>query len=328
MKNTSKTEQFDYSKFSAKQSWYNPEQEDPACWGLHEIDGKLHIDIARYKKVCDEIGITDFIPAEWDNITDGCFTPPRTKKYDYKVNMFRDLIGGFKRNWFDEYKPIFKLIRTPEQVRDNVRLNGLMTISSSEDIDSVDEDAFFAMVKRCNKYNKIIQSLYCSFISKLATEIDRFTLIVMCELGYKGKDYSFDSFRKFSDGLQNDKKGIKISKLNKYNAYNLLHKINNFLKHNTVESYNKLKHFYPDNVRSVENRTAEHEYENGMFAGDWIILKENYIDSLLDKLIKFFEDYCTHFLKENIDEARWNYDDYFWDAIRQMRDQDDYFGLR
>ena len=251
------TKQFDYSKFSEEQSWYNPEQKDPACWGLHEIDGELHIDIARYKKVCNEIGITDFIPKEWEDVNEGCFIPAKKTKYDYKVNMFRDLIFEFKGDWFQEYKPIFEFIRTPAQVRENARLNGLSMISSSEDIDSVEEDAMFAMVRRYKKYNSVIQSLYCSFISKLATEIDRYTLIVMCELGYKGKDYSFDSFRKFSDGLQKDKAGKKISHLKKYDACNLLHKINNFLKHNTIEAYNRLKKFYPKNVCSVENGTAK-----------------------------------------------------------------------
>ena len=31
---------------------------------------------------------------------------------------------------------------------------------------------------------------------------------------------------------------------------------------------------YPANVCSVENGTAKEEYQNGMFAGGWIILKE------------------------------------------------------
>ena len=106
-----------------------------------------------------------------------------------------------------------------------------------------------------------------------------------------------------------------------------LHKINNFLKHNTIEAYNRLKKFYPKNVCSVENGTTKHEYENGMFAGNWIILEENYIDALLDKLVKFFDDYCVHFLKENIDEADWNYADYFYNAIQEMRYPHEYFGL-
>lgn len=64
-----------------------------------------------------------------------------------------------------------------------------------------------------------------------------------------------------------------------------------------------------------------------MFAGDWIILKENYIDTLLDKLVEFFEDYCVNYLAENIENSSWNYDDYFWNALKEMRDPYEYFGI-
>lgn len=324
MKNT---QQFDYSKYEEHPSWSSESLADPKYWGMHEINGKLVIDVERYKKTCDDIGITDFIPQCFKDQDIKFFTPAKRGRYDYKVNLFRDLIGEFRKDWFQEYKPIFKLIKTPSQVREDTRLNGLMMISSSEDIDMVDEDAMFAMIRRYPKYEKVIQSFYCSFISKLSTEIDRYTLIVMCELGYKGKDYSFESFLKFSDGLQKDKNGKKIDKLKKYKAYNLLHKVNNFLKHNSIESYKKLKRFYPDNVRSIEKGTANIEYENGMFAGDWIILKENYIDTLLDKLVEFFEDYCVNYLDENIEDSSWNHDDYFWNALKEMRDPYEYFGI-
>ena len=76
---------------------------------------------------------------------------------------------------------------------------------------------------------------------KVTTEIDRFTLYVMTETGYKGTDFNIDSFFKFSDGLLKERGGIKIKDLSKYNAYNMLHKINNFLKHNSIESYRTLK---------------------------------------------------------------------------------------
>ena len=80
-----------------------------------------------------------------------------------------------------------------------------------------------------------------------------------------------------------------------------------------------MKKYYPANVCSVENETAKEEYQNGMFAGGWIILKENYIDSIFDSLIKFFEDYCKQFVKEDIERANWDYDGYFIDAFNQMK---------
>lgn len=203
----------------------------------------------------------------------------------------------------------------------------MMFTSDPDDLDEIGIDAMFGGIRRARKYNEIINSLYCQFISKICTEIDRYTLIVMCELGYKGNDYNFKSFAKFSDGLQKDKNGVKLSGLSKYNAYNLLHKINNFLKHNTISSYNDLKKYYPANVCSVENGTAKEEYQNGMFAGGWIILKENYINDIFDSLTKFFEDFCKQFVKEDIERATWDYDEYFIDAFNQMKYPLQYWGV-
>lgn len=56
------TQQFDYSKYEEHPSWSSESLADPKYWGMHEIDGKLVIDVERYKKTCDDIGITDFIP--------------------------------------------------------------------------------------------------------------------------------------------------------------------------------------------------------------------------------------------------------------------------
>ena len=133
-------------------------------------------------------------------------------------------------------------------------------------------------------------------------------------------------FRAFTDGLKGLKKADLLNNLKGYNAYNLLHKINNFLKHNTIDAYNGLKKEYPKNVCSVENKTAKSQYENGMFAGDWIIIKDGYIDKLFKKLIEFFEDYCNKFLGEDLEESKWNYDDYFKDVYKKVKNLDSYFG--
>ena len=44
MKNT---QQFDYSKYEEHPSWSSESLRDPKYWGIHEIDGKLVIDVER-----------------------------------------------------------------------------------------------------------------------------------------------------------------------------------------------------------------------------------------------------------------------------------------
>lgn len=328
MKSNIKVDRFDYSKYESEPTWSSPSLHEYEFWGLHNINDRIHIDIQRYESACNSVGITEFIPEGLlkQDKTD-LFIPAKKHRDDYIVNIFDDLLDDFERDWNDEYKPIFEMIKTPKEVYDNVRLGELAYTSDPDDLDEIEVDAMFSSIRRSSKYAQVIQSLYCQFISKLATETDRIILIAMCRLGYKGTDYDFNSFAKFTDGLAGDRKGAKISSLDKYNAFNMLHKINNFLKHNTISSYMDLKRYYPDNVASLDKGTASIKYENGMYAGDWIIVKDGYIDDLIKKLRKFFRSYCETFVKENVSEAKWNYDDYFIDAFNEMEYPQSYFGL-
>ena len=40
-----------------------------------------------------------------------------------------------------------------------------------------------------------------------------------------------------------------------------------------------------------------------------------------------FEDYCVNYLNENIEDSSWNHDDYFWSALKELRDPYEYFGI-
>ncbi|MCL2591780.1 MAG: hypothetical protein FWD82_00300 [Defluviitaleaceae bacterium] len=147
------------------------------------------------------------------------------------------------------------------------------------------------------KIANLLKSLHFQFIQKLATEVMRAMLVVCSELGYKNKDFSLDKFFTFSDGIIKDKSQPKIETLPKYNAFNLLFKLNNFLKHNTVQAYLTLKKHYPDNI-DKNNKTR---YENGMYAGDFVYLQAGYFDKIFDKLLIFFAEYCKVILGETRD---------------------------
>ncbi len=325
MKKNRKTKRFDYSKIESGQSWDLRVLSLDEYWGFHKKSGRLHIDTKRYKKVCNSLGITEYLPnglfAQRSTVY---YEPSRIKRNDYKVNIFRDYLGGLKSDWENEYKPLFKNILTPEDVEKNHRTDLLMYSSSADDYDNACITARIAGLNRITEYNRIFRSFYCQFIQRVSTEVDRYILTVMVECGSKDNDFSMDRFRSFSDGLLQQKGSAKLSRLSKYHAFNLLHKLNNFLKHNSIDAYDTLRKLYPGNVESSLNGKP---YQNGMFAGDWIIVKPNYIDDLLDKLIVFFEDYCRVYLKEDIEQSKWDYDEYFINAKHEMQDPYEYFGL-
>ncbi|MCL2256409.1 MAG: hypothetical protein FWC11_06125, partial [Firmicutes bacterium] len=123
-------------------------------------------------------------------------------------------------------------------------------------------------------------------------------------------------FYSFSEGLAKglgkDTKKPIVQSLKKFHTFNRLNKINNFLKHNTITACQTLKKFYPQNV--VDGGL---KYKNGMYAGNWIKIDENYLDEIFDKLLNFFGEFCKNILGENIEETNWNYDDYFKNAFHK-----------
>ena len=324
MKSTHKTQRFDYSKIEQTD---NP-RERWEYYGFHPKSGRLHIDTKRFRKIMNQDGTTEFLhDGMFKSRTTAYLIPARIHRSDYKVNIMRDLLASLQRDWNKEYKPLLSKIKSPKDVYESSRLASISMTGCADDIDEIETEAFLEAVRRERQYNLILQSLYCQFISKICTEVDRFTLLFIKELGYSQKDFGMRDFRAFTDGLKGQKRADLINNLKGYNAYNLLHKINNFLKHNTIDAYNGLRKEYPMNVRSPENKTSKRPYENGMFAGDWIIVKEGYIDKLFKKLIEFFEDYCSIFLNEDLEESRWNYDDYFKDVFKQVKNLNSYYGL-
>lgn len=57
-----------------------------------------------------------------------------------------------------------------------------------------------------------------------------------------------------------------------------------------------------------------------------IIIKEGYIEKAFKKFHEFFNCFSKNYLDE-IDDSWWNNDDYFYDALAQMSNPAEYFGL-
>jgi hypothetical protein len=319
-----KTNRYDYSRFTDTKQFDIKTLGEFQFWGLHPKNGRLRIDTKRYKKMCHWIGINDFLPKKlFSNRNSVYFLPKRIKRYDYKVNLFRDEINKLIFDWENEFKPIFKFVKSPNEVEKQVWNNELL-YGSSDDYNEIMINSRMAGFSRLSSFSKVINSIYHQFILKITIEIDRITLKVLSELGYKDSDFSFTKFTKFAKQLNNK---VDFKSLQKYNAYNLLHKVANFLKHNSRESYESLKKFYPNNVFRIENGTSKTNFENGMYAGDWIVLKDDYIDDVLKKIMIFFEEFSKSYLNEDIEDSYWNYDEYFKYAVKKMKNVNIYYGI-
>lgn len=321
MKSTHKTQRFDYKKIEQDG---NP-RSHLEFFGIHRKSGRLHIDTKRFKKILLQDGVQKFLQdGMFKNRTTTYLIPAKVHRHDYKVNIVRDLLSNLQKDWNCEFKPLLTKIETPDEVYDKSRMNMVSMTSCSDDYDEIEVESRLEAIKRIPKYDSVILSLYCQFICKICAEVDRFTLILLKSLGYSQKDFGMRDFRAFTDGLKHQNHANLIEKLSGFNAFDMLHRINNFLKHNTLFSYNELKKKFPENVKSNINGKP---YESGMFAGDWIVVKKGYIDRLFQKLNNFFEDYCHTFVGEDLEGSKWNYDDYFRDVFREIIVLSAYYGV-
>ena len=197
------TKKYDYGKYPTENLFYDYDTlKDEKFFGVHIINERVEVDVDRYIEACKLVGIEDFIPDELKTkYAHKYFVPRKKEKYDYFSIIMRDGINRFEKDWKQEYKPIFSKIKTPSEVKEQTRLDALMYTSNSDDYDEIDIDAMMAGIRRQNKYNQIINEMYCMFINKLCTEVVRITLIALSAIGFDEISFNVGKFKTFADGL-------------------------------------------------------------------------------------------------------------------------------
>ncbi len=303
-------ELFDYDKVSPS---------DYAYYGFHLKDGRYHIDTKRLKLLhCDGC------------FPEALFTTPRNTHYfipryknrsNYAVNVLRDQINRLTKDWNLEYKEAINNLTTPEEVRESVRVNEIAHTSSADDFEDIEFNALLAGAKRQKKYGEVIKSIHLQYLQKIFTELFRTILLVIKERGYTNtQDFTYKSFffhvqERFNGET---KRANPLYKLPHYRYFDVLNKIDNFLKHNTLNAYNalannpfekdeKLKKFQSKFVYSY--REVGFEYENGMYAGNWLKIGPEFVDETLNNLFEFVKEFCEMMYGEDPDEAYWNSDE-------------------
>lgn len=176
MKSTHKVQRFNYKRIEQDGNSRNRLE----YFGVHKRNGRLHIDTKRFKKKALEYNCQLILKeGMFKNRTTTYLIPAKVHKYDYKVNIIRDLLSDLNTDWYNEFKPVLRKIKTPEEVSENYRLDMISTTACSDDFDEIEMESRLKAIKRISKHESVIQSLYCQFICKICAEIDRFTLILV-----------------------------------------------------------------------------------------------------------------------------------------------------
>lgn len=237
------------------------------------------------------------------------FHPAKAHRTDYNYNLFIDVIEAIIKEWGETFKPSIE-----EQ---------LAKISKPRELSPGDYGNFqngisgygaacaFATFKNDqnnreyeNKVYRVLTSLYSQFLLQATSRIEAITVKVLDRnnaFGKKGK-FSRDVLYATANG-----KNKKVEDLPSFEYHEKLYLIWNFLKHNTLSTYKKLKDSYPEVLRS------DIEYNNGDLAIYYICFSEDLVLNLLNGCKSFFKEYCELVYDEKCDQAYWNYDDFFTD---------------
>lgn len=306
---------FDYSKTNSFQKAY---------YGFHFTHGRLHIDTKRLKK----LGFAEVFPRELFTAPRNVhyFVPKYKNKNEYPVNILKSCIKNLKKLRYEEYLFVITKLKTPSEVYENSRIEQLSMTSCSDDYDEIEISARLDGFLREKKYYEVIKSISLQFLQRIFIEYFRSLLLVIKERGHENKnDFSYkDLIIYVSQKIRHPKKVNPLFTLENYKYLEALNKIDNFLKHNTILSYLQLadnpnekdpeiKEFLSTFVYTKEEKGIS--YENGMYSGDWLKLKEKFIEDILDKLELFSEEFCVLLYHENLDEAKWNSDESLIDIL-------------
>ena len=270
-------------------------------YGLFIKNGKVKIDTKRYKKFFK-------LPDEKiEHRKTVYYTPSRICREDYSCNIFRDALQELKELWYKEFSNAVKNINTPKDVENNVRNSYLM--DGICDYEEASVMGVIASVKRENSYRFVIKSIYAQFYQQMMATIDALSLKVIASHGYNSKDFSRRSFDVYIQGKQNGQ-AVSFLDYDNYAIYDRAYMVWNFIKHNSIKSYDELKEKYPEMINDPKNL-----YKNGDIAIYFLNLDESFILDCLDNMHKFFDEVCERGFGENIEDARWDYAQYFIDEV-------------
>lgn len=294
MKKSSKTIRKDYTKLEN-------EYDNRGHYGLFIKSGRVKLDTKRYKKF---FKLPD---NKIEHRKSVYYTPSRIRKYDYLSNIFIDKLLQLKRLWINEFSKAIDIIKTPKQVEDDVRTVNLM--DGVLDYDEANMSGMLANIRRQKPYKFVIKSIYAQFFQQMMAEINALSLRVMVSQGYKSEDFSKKAFDIFIQGKQKSNQ-IQFPDFDNYYIFDRAYLVWNFLKHNSLRSYDELKRKYPEMIYDSNNN-----YKNGDLALTVLKIDERYILDCLENLHKFFDEVCERGFEENIKDAKWDYDDYFIEQV-------------
>lgn len=212
----------DYESMPYTENYYGVfEENDGIKVDFDRFHSKIGFNNERYEYLCKLV----------DN--DGYLHPKKEipRHYNAVNNSMNELVSI----WHQEYVPILKHIKTPQQVQEENRLGALCYTCNMVDYDDICVASHLEGIRRINAYKNVMRMIYLQYFCTVIAKSEHIIYQLMSDFGYTSPDYTVKLQKKFLKS-----KNINLGKLEQYNEYNSLRKIYIFLKHGTKSTYDRM----------------------------------------------------------------------------------------
>ncbi len=305
---------------------YASMKEQPDCYKRKEYYGvfkdkhRIKIDTKRFQKYfsydtekCDFSRNTVY------------FKPYKIHRDDYCMSYFIDALEESKSTWHEQKKIFKDFIKkfVQEQLSKkapNYDVDYQCGILEPDEWEMSNRMAAILHQEKIKREidDKVIELekiLYSQTINMLAAHLEHAMIVTMCKNGFNGEHAGRRDIFAFMDGRIKDSEN-KIKALPHFSTYDMFYSIWNFIKHNSLSTYKKIKHQWPE-LLLKDNKGNFFEFPNDWLAIEHLNINEKFLDDLFEPLLEFYYEFCELCYQEPKYYVKWNYDAFFIDIVEK-----------
>lgn len=270
---------------------------------------KIKIDVKRY---CKMLGLSDAQLKVVKNRKTHYFMPAKKEWSDYNCNQLVSLVCEIKSEWDNRYVLIIEDVIDSVKLKKSIPADNDLFLCGILDYDEAAAASAMHNFRIEKQEQRIKTELYMNlnaqFFHQMVSKITAKIYSVLISNGFERKQFNrYDLY----DFKSNDPS--EVQKLRGFDSYEKMYLIWNFIKHNSVKSFEALKSKYSQVLLQTNNKIV---YRAGDLAYQHIAFSKEMVDDILLGVGEFFKNYCQLTFGEDYQRAQWDYEKYFLDKAK------------
>lgn len=270
---------------------------------------KIKIDVKRY---CKMLGLSDAQLKVVKNRKTHYFMPAKKEWSDYNCNQLVSLVCEIKSEWDNRYVLIIEDVIDSVKLKKSIPADNDLFLCGILDYDEAAAASAmhnFRIEKQEQRIKtELYMSLHAQFFHQMVSKITAKIYSVLINNGFDRKQFNRNDLYDFKG---NDP--LEVQELGGFDSYEKMYLVWNFIKHNSVKSFEALKSKYPEVFLPTNNKIV---YRAGDPAYQYIAFSKEMVDDMLSGVEEFFKKYCQLTFGEDYQRAQWDYEKYFFDKAK------------